>query len=185
METLKEILAEYNLPARARSCYQCGACTGGCPVGRIRWDFNPRRFIEMLIRGEVEDLLLAENIWLCSHCLTCLERCPQQIEVSEIIMHVKNCAARLGNVPENVIKMADLIMNQGWIDKPVKRMLKKRQGLGLPEQPEGIDSEERKALCRCLDWSAKMKTFKTGKSGGADGRFPVSNNKKGVRERAS
>lgn len=160
MENLKESLIEFDLPKRARACYQCGACTGGCPVGRFRWDFNPRRFIEMIVRGQLEELIRKPTIWLCSHCLTCLERCPQQIEVSEIIMHVKNASAQRGYAPENDVKMADRIMSRGWSEEPIKRMLKKRNNLGLPEPAPGIGAEELEALASSLDWAAKMETFK-------------------------
>jgi len=159
MKMLEEILQEYDLPNRARACYQCGACAGGCPVGRFRWDFNPRRFMEMIIRGQLEALVQQESLWLCSHCLNCLEHCPQQIEVSEVITHVKNAAARLGDAPENDVKRANLIMSQGWSEEPIKRILKKRQGLGLPEPASGIDPGELQALGHCLNWSAKMEAF--------------------------
>jgi len=160
VENLKEHLKAFDLPNRAMACYQCGACTGGCPVGRFRWDFNPRRFIEMIVRGELEELVNIPDIWLCSHCLTCLERCPQQIEVSEVIMHVKNAAAKMGRAPDNDVKMADRIMTQGWSDEPIKRMLKKRAGLGLPEPAPGIDAETLETLAGSLGWPAKMEIFK-------------------------
>ncbi|MBI4773804.1 MAG: 4Fe-4S dicluster domain-containing protein [Deltaproteobacteria bacterium] len=160
MENLIEELKAFDLPVRARACYQCGACTGGCPVGRFRWDFNPRRFIEMIVRGRLEELVKNPGLWLCSHCLTCLERCPQQIEVSEIIMHVKNASARRGYAPENDVKMADQIMTRGWSEEPIKRMLKKRSNLGLPEPAPGIGAEDLAALASILCWTAKMETFK-------------------------
>ena len=161
MKNLIEYLKALDLPMRARACYQCGACAGGCPVGKFRWDFNPRRFIEMIVRGQLAELVKMPGIWLCSHCLTCLERCPQQIEVSEVIMHVKNASARMGHAPENNVKLADQIMSQGWSEEPIKRMLKKRKGLGLPEPAPGITAEELSELALCLDWPAKMETFKS------------------------
>jgi len=160
VENLKELLKAFDLPARARACYQCGACAGGCPVGRYRWDFNPRRFIETIVRGRLEELVGNPAIWLCSHCLTCLERCPQQIEVSEIIMHVKNASARRGLAPENDVKMADRIMTHGWSEEPIKRILKKRSQLGLPEPAPGISVDELEALALSLSWAAKMEIFK-------------------------
>jgi heterodisulfide reductase subunit C len=156
---LEEILLEYDLPNRARACYQCGVCAGGCPVGRFRWDFNPRRFMEMIIRGQLAALIRQESLWLCAHCLNCLEHCPQQIEVSEVITHVKNGAARLGGAPEGDVKRANLIMRRGWSEEPINRILKKRQSLGLPGVAVGIDPVELEALGRCLNWSAKMEAF--------------------------
>jgi len=164
MERLKRILKKYDLSVRARACYQCGVCVSGCPVGRFRWDFNPRRFIEMIARGRLEDLVLQQDIWLCSHCLNCLEHCPQKIEVSEVLIQVKNVAARLGNTPDNYVKMADQIMTQGWSAEPVQRILKNRRRLGLPEAAPGIDPKELQTLGRNLDWPAKMAAFKSEKS---------------------
>lgn len=162
MEELKKILAEYDLPRRARACYQCGACAGGCPVGQLNWDFNPRRIIEMIVQGELEALLASETIWLCSTCLTCMERCSQKIQVAEIIGQLKNAAARQGIVPQGQVKKCDQIMAQGWAEKPIKRTIKNRQSLGLPELSQDIGPAELQALAKRLDWPDKSAAFKAG-----------------------
>lgn len=147
---------EQDLPRRARACYQCGACAGGCPVGKWRWDYNPRQFIVKILRNEVSDIVQDNKIWLCVVCLTCLERCPQKIEVSEIVVQLKNAAARIGNIPESEIKKNREIMKNGWVQDPGKRILRIRQELGLSELPKGITSSELQDMTSRLGWQEKM-----------------------------
>jgi len=168
VEVLKEFLEEHDLPRRAQACYQCGSCAGGCPVGRLRWDFNPRRFIEMILRGQLEEIVKDRTVWLCAYCLTCLEHCPQKIEVSEIMVQLKNAAARMGCAPESEAKKGGLIMGQGWTDVPAKRALKKREELGLPNLDPGIDPAELADLSRTLGWPAKMDLFQNGGRSGPE-----------------
>lgn len=149
-----------DLPGRARSCYQCGSCTGGCPVGKWRWNFNPRQFIDRILRDELSDIIKDNKIWLCASCHTCLERCPQKIEVSEIMVQLKNAAARSGNIPENVIKMSQEIMKKGWLQNAGKRILQIRQELGLPELPEGIGPSALQNMAHQLGWEEKMEAIK-------------------------
>ena len=160
MEILKRFLTEHNLAARARVCYQCGVCAGGCPVGKWHGDFNPRRFIEMIRRDEVEDIVKDKKIWLCVYCMTCLERCPQKIEVSEIVVQLKNAAARLGNIPENEIKKSRAVMNTGWVQKPGSRILRIRQQLGLPDMAPGIEPAALQNMADQLGWKEKMESTK-------------------------
>jgi heterodisulfide reductase subunit C len=166
VEILRNFLEEHDLPRRAQACYQCGSCAGGCPVGRLRWEFNPRRFIEMVLRGRLEEIVEDRAVWLCAYCLTCLEHCPQKIEVSEVMVQLKNAVARMGSAPESEVKKGGMIMVQGWIDVPASRTLKKRGELGLPAPAKGIAPDELTALGRILDWPAKRLRFRN--SGPAD-----------------
>jgi heterodisulfide reductase subunit C len=160
MKRLKRFLSEQDLPRRVRVCYQCGVCAGGCPVGEWHWEFNPRRFIEMILGDELDDLVKDQKIWLCAACHTCLERCPQKIEVSEIILQLKNAAARMGNIPEDEIKVGQAVMKTGWAQTPAKRILRIRQELGLPEMPQGIRSSELLDLIDCLGLPDKLQPLK-------------------------
>lgn len=146
MKTLREFIADHDVRRKAQACYQCGVCVGGCPVGRWRVDFNPRRIVEMIVRDEVEELVESEVIWLCTTCFTCLDRCPQKIEVTELITQLKNAAARLGNVPEGEMKKARVIIKEGWSGVPVGRTLKQRAALDLPELHEDGEPAELKRL---------------------------------------
>ena len=108
MKTLREFIAGHDVRRRAQACYQCGVCVGGCPVGRWGGDFNPRRIMEMIVRDELDQLVGGEGIWLCTVCFTCLDRCPQKIQVTRLITRLKNVAARLGNIPEGEMEKSPL-----------------------------------------------------------------------------
>jgi heterodisulfide reductase subunit C len=164
MENLKQFLKEQDFPQRALACYQCGVCAGGCPVGRWRSDFNPRQFVLKILREEVNEVLEDYRIWLCASCLTCLERCPQKIEVSEIVLQLKNAAARIGNLPETEVKKNHEMIKDGWVQNPAKNILRVRQELGLPELPEGIEPSELKHMASCLGWPEKIERLRNRRS---------------------
>ncbi len=150
MKALREFIKERNIRRRARACYQCGSCVGGCPVGRWREDFNPRRIVEMIVRDELEELVRSDIIWLCTACFTCLDRCPQKIEVTELITQLKNAAARIGNVPEGERKKARFIAEEGRSGKPVGKILKQRAALELPDLGQDTEMTELKELMNIL-----------------------------------
>jgi heterodisulfide reductase subunit C2 len=165
MERLERFLNEKDILRRAQACYQCGTCAAGCPVTRWRGTFNPRVLIERLLRKETGELLKDEGIWLCAACLTCLERCPQSIEVSEILVQLKNAAARMGNIPESELRKDREIIRCGWVQLPGSRITRMREELGLPEIPPGVAAIEMRALACETGWIERME----GDGGAGDG----------------
>ncbi|MEJ2271005.1 MAG: 4Fe-4S dicluster domain-containing protein [Candidatus Bathyarchaeota archaeon] len=82
-------------------CFNCGICTVSCPVRKIDETFNPRRLIRMILYGMKKEVLSDESIWKCAHCLTCLERCPQDVKFAEVIEALRIMAvkeAEKGNI---------------------------------------------------------------------------------------
>ncbi len=75
-------------------CFGCGVCTVSCPVRKIDDSYNPRKIIRMILYGMKEEILSSETIWKCAHCLTCLERCPQDVKFAEVITALKILAVR-------------------------------------------------------------------------------------------
>ena len=151
MKTLRQFIAEADLARRARACYQCGACTAGCPVGRLHPELNPRRIVEMMARGELEELVSDGTIWLCTSCFSCLDRCPQAIEVTELIRGLKTAAAGIGTVPEAEIKKAKAILRDGWASAPLARTVKQRAALNLPELSDDCLVSEIERLLSTLE----------------------------------
>lgn len=82
-------------------CFNCGICTVSCPVRRVDDSYNPRRIIRMVLYGMKKEILSSETIWKCVHCLTCLERCPQDVKFAEVIEALRILAvkeAKKGNI---------------------------------------------------------------------------------------
>ncbi len=75
-------------------CFNCGICTVSCPVRRVDNSYNPRRIIRMVLYGMKNEVLSSETIWKCAHCLTCLERCPQDVKFAEVIEALRIIAVR-------------------------------------------------------------------------------------------
>lgn len=75
-------------------CFNCGICTVSCPVRRIDDSYNPRRIIRMVLYGMKKEILSSETIWKCVHCLTCLERCPQDVKFAEVIEALRILAVK-------------------------------------------------------------------------------------------
>ncbi|MGQ9707862.1 MAG: 4Fe-4S dicluster domain-containing protein [bacterium] len=66
------------------NCFACGSCTASCPVRRLEEKYNPRRLIRMAILGMKEEVYRSEFLWLCSYHSTCLNRCPQKVNIGAV-----------------------------------------------------------------------------------------------------
>ncbi len=116
-------------------CYQCSTCSGGCPVALLtQGRYNPRKIIEEAILGLKDKLIEKQdpNIWLCSTCQTCVELCPQKVELTEIFTLIKNKCFEKDNVPEAFIVQGRTVLENGVAIPYSKAILSRREKLGLP-----------------------------------------------------
>ncbi len=74
-----EALSEQNLG----DCYQCGKCSGGCPV-EPDVKVPPNLLIRMVQLGMEVEALSSDSIWHCAGCGTCNGRCPMGIDIVRI-----------------------------------------------------------------------------------------------------
>lgn len=65
------------------SCNLCGKCTAGCPIANVM-DIKPHQVVRLAQIG-AGFLLGSKTIWLCACCLTCVSRCPKQIDIPKIM----------------------------------------------------------------------------------------------------
>jgi heterodisulfide reductase subunit C len=125
-------------------CYQCGTCASSCPVAKITPRFNPREVIKLSLLGEKDEVISGEAIWLCCSCFNCQERCPQKVEIADVIYALRNIAVEEGYVPNIYSEFASALLNEGRIVKVSKFVENKRPVLGLPPlQPTGVDALRR------------------------------------------
>ena len=82
----------------ASRCFDCGTCTGVCPVSRADRAFDPRRIIHMIKMGLKDQLLGSEAIWYCTHCDTCAFVCPQEVQFSNVVDVLREMAITEGYV---------------------------------------------------------------------------------------
>ncbi len=81
------------------ACYQCERCTNSCPVSHFM-DIKPHQAIRYVQLGWREDLLKSSTIWMCLSCEMCTTYCPNEVDVAEIINHLRNMAAHSSIKPK-------------------------------------------------------------------------------------
>lgn len=108
--------------AEVYACYQCGVCSGGCPVS-FAMDYTPRQIIRMVQLGMMEEVLSSATIWLCSSCNTCFTRCPREIELPEVMASLKSIAiskgikAKVSGGPALYNTMVELMKKYGRVNE--------------------------------------------------------------------
>jgi heterodisulfide reductase subunit C len=117
-----------------KPCYQCGTCTGGCPIAKKNPEFNPRRIVQRFL-SKREDKIPKQIIWLCLLCHTCQERCPQDVRPSHVIVALRNKATQDGDVKEHIREELSQICATGWSIPLMSAIAKRRENLGLPPAP--------------------------------------------------
>lgn len=144
--TLAHEIMEHPGGEKLSLCYQCGACAGGCPVGKITDSYKPRHLIRMALLGLRKELVTSEAIWLCASCYTCQERCPQGVEIADLVLAMRNIAVKDGFVPDSFIIQAKSLIENGRL-VPVSRLTnRQRSRLGLRDLTDSGNTAIRKIV---------------------------------------
>jgi Fe-S oxidoreductase len=139
---IKEIadLIKENGGASFQFCYQCGICDVVCPWNRVR-QFSMRKIVRQATFGltEIEN----EDIWRCTTCGTCPQRCPRGVNQIELGVSLRRIATEYGAFPDAVtpiVAVSDSLRAEG---NPFNMERAKRAGWaqGLPVKPfaEGME----------------------------------------------
>ncbi|HNT33531.1 MAG TPA: 4Fe-4S dicluster domain-containing protein [bacterium] len=131
-EFLRRVMATETGKKLAR-CFACGTCSSGCPVHAQKPEFDPRKIIRMTLLGLEDNLLKSKEIWMCSTCYTCRERCPQEVGCAEIIIELRNIAAEMGYTPEAFKMQMEALRKFGRVYEIEDFDNKKRAKMGLSE----------------------------------------------------
>jgi heterodisulfide reductase subunit C len=115
-------------------CYQCGTCTASCPSGRLT-AFRTRQLIRKAQLGLKDEILATEELWLCTTCYSCVERCPREVEITDILFILRNMAAREGYMSEQHKKIGENMLKLGATIPFSEDAKKLRVKMGLPENP--------------------------------------------------
>ena len=81
---------------KLKHCYECGICTGSCPMTEILGEkYNPRTLLENILT-DPEQALSSDELWLCAWCYRCYKRCNQAIKVPEVFLRLREIASKKG-----------------------------------------------------------------------------------------
>jgi heterodisulfide reductase subunit C len=118
-------------------CFQCGTCTADCPIARFSDFYKPRKIARIVQLGLKDRLLSNDALWLCTGCFTCVDHCPQGVEVSSIVRALQNMSVKERKEMPSVFKMfASNILKTGWVYVIPSSRLKRRETKGLPHLPQ-------------------------------------------------
>jgi len=117
---------------RHNYCYQCGACVADCPASVYSARFNPRLIMLKALLGFEQELIRVDSeIWNCTNCYTCAERCPQEARPIDVIIALKNICAVEGRIPDLVRNISDTVLADGITTRITSVTERRRQELGL------------------------------------------------------
>ncbi len=125
-------------------CYECSRCSGSCPVTLSEVGLGPRKILLRCLQQGEEAVVKDPMIWYCTTCQVCQDRCPQEIDIPELLTGLRNMASTRGNMPERVKFSVEKIAKTGR-SVLAFRIERERQRYGLPELTE-INTEEIVAL---------------------------------------
>ena len=131
----KEI-ADYG-GAEVKMCFQCGTCTAGCPSGR-RTSYRVRKLMRLAQIGQREEIINSEELWECSTCYTCVERCPRAVPIVDIVIALRNIAVSEGHIYDNHKKTAANLFKLGHTVPSNEKIENLRESLGLPKIPPTV-----------------------------------------------
>ena len=137
---LNEMILEEDLK-KIRSCIQCGECTASCLSGNYT-SLKTRQIMRKVLTGD-NSLLTDDDLWYCTTCFQCYERCPRTIPVTDIIIKARNIAVREGHLPEQLKGVINNLVHTGHavpLGGEKSKWAKLREFHGLPRIPPTVQS---------------------------------------------
>ncbi len=126
---------------KIRSCIQCGMCSAVCPSGSFT-ALVTRKIMRKALAGD-HSVLSGPEIWYCSTCFNCYERCPRTIPVTNVILRLRNMAVREGYLPDNLKSVIKNLANTGHavpLGGPDSKWAKLRELHKLKKVPPTVHS---------------------------------------------
>jgi len=122
-----------------RACIQCGKCVGGCPSGR-RTAWRIRMIFKKTQLGLKEEVFSDPDLWDCTTCYTCQERCPRNVHTTDMVRIIRNLAFKYGYARDNHLKVCEILFKYGHAVPINEENKMARKDLGLSEIPPTVHS---------------------------------------------
>lgn len=102
-------------------CFQCGTCSGSCPMTSHMTCF-PRRLMALAQLGHEDQLAHVDTPWICASCHACEVLCPRGIDIPRVMEAFRQLKLRQ-NVnhiepsnlqPEEIVDLPQIAMVSGF-----------------------------------------------------------------------
>jgi Fe-S oxidoreductase len=121
-------------------CYECGKCDTACPWNRVR-KFPVRKIINQAKFGVVP--FESEDIWLCTTCGNCVQRCPRGVEIIDVMRAMRRVLVPDGVVPTSIPNLRGFMTSIASVGNPWGQEPQDRanwaKDLGVKEFSEGTE----------------------------------------------
>jgi len=119
-------------------CYQCGMCDTVCPWNRVTI-FSMRKLIRETTFGVSE----TEEMWRCTTCGRCPQRCPRDVQQIEVMVSLRRMATEYNLFPPSVRPVRAISANLAAEGNPFGEERKTRgdwaEGLSVKAFTEGAE----------------------------------------------
>ena len=105
IDKVRELLPE---EGNLNLCLTCGACASGCPATGLD-DMDPRKFLRLAALGMDAEILSSDWVWMCTMCQRCIYVCPMQIDIPQLVYHVRASWPREDR-PKGIIGSCDMAL---------------------------------------------------------------------------
>jgi len=105
-----------------QQCYHCHKCRAGCPI-LASMDYGPDRILRLLQLGRWERVLSSRDIWLCLGCEMCGAHCPNDIDIGEVMIALRQLAAEEGYRREDCEELREKLraeLQEDRADRPAE-----------------------------------------------------------------
>ena len=145
METVtpfKEIVDEIKASGgdAFKRCFQCGLCDTVCPWNRVR-KFSMRKIVREATFGLTD--IESEDIWRCTTCGRCPQRCPRDVKQIESGIALRRLATEYQVIPPSVkpVRTAggSLVGEGNPLSEDRKDRAKWAEGLSVKPFTEGME----------------------------------------------
>ena len=140
-----------------RLCFQCGKCDVVCPWNHVR-KFSIRKIIREASFGLTE--IESEDLWRCTTCGSCLERCPRGVNQIDLGVALRRLATKYDVVHASAkpAKSARVRLNDDGNPLNKKRAERADWAEGLPVRPFTEGTEILFFGCCYLCYDPRMKS---------------------------
>jgi Fe-S oxidoreductase len=95
-----------------RLCFNCGSCTGVCPLSQIHPGF-PRKVLRQGQLGITD--FESEDTWACATCKACVPQCPRGVEIIDYMKSVRRTVIEsgIGHLPKSLRRAMTNLVGAG------------------------------------------------------------------------
>ncbi len=89
-------------------CYHCHKCTSGCPAA-FAMEYGLDHILRLIQFGQRERLLTSRDAWLCLGCEMCGAHCPNEVDIGEVMIALKEMSEKVGYRVEDCQQLRELL----------------------------------------------------------------------------